>query len=675
MIPLAQPIATLSVRIARATLRSCVFALACGVAAVAMAQDVDTGERDAVIARGAQALDAEWARMRGGTLQLPAPGLAPDGLRVRVYLPPGYDASFPGGYPVVYVNDGQDAEAVGLQPARDAMVLGASMSSGEDDPPSSDVDLAPVDIVPVILVAIDAPPDRMAAYGFSDRSRALPASTRHGQVGAQAHAYARWLVDTLVPTIDARFHTRRQADGRAILGWSLGGAQAFNMGWIYPEVFGRVGAFSPSLWLRDGRPDETDVVAMQRARIAQTMVAQGEYHAGSRFFFAVGDAEETDDRDGDGVIDVLDDTRDLIDGWRVAGEDAPRAKGLRQLGHSVNLTHAAKPARADVALHVLAGGRHAQASWKRMFPTFLAWAYGVRSPPLSATGTVVGWHALPSRHVALRDVDVWLPPSYERDPDRRYPVLYMHDGQNLFDPALAYTGADWDVDGAMTRLIERGEVREAIVVGVWNTPARFAEYMPRAPVVGGTVDSGIEARPIGRVEDLRSDEYLRYLVEELKPMIDAMYRTLPGRDDTMVMGSSMGGLISLYAVARYPQVFGGAGAVSTHWPACDGCTIDWFAAHLPRPGGHRLYFDHGTATLDARYAPYQARMDAALRAAGWREGGDWITRRFEGAEHNEAAWRARVEIPLRFLLAPSTTDTNASTRTNTDADAPSASPR
>lgn len=114
----------------------------------------------------------------------------------------------------------------------------------------------------------------------------------------------------------------------------------------------------------------------------------------------------------------------------------------------------------------------------------------------------------------------------------------------------------------------------------------------------------------------------------------------------------MGGLISLYAVVQYPEVFGGVGAVSTHFPACGGCVIDWFGAHLPDPDTHRLYFDHGTATLDAKYPRYQARMDALLRVGGYREEENWITRRFEGAEHNEAAWRARLEIPLRFLLAP-----------------------
>ncbi|GAB6197395.1 hypothetical protein PAGU2595_027250 [Lysobacter xanthus] len=118
------------------------------------------------------------------------------------------------------------------------------------------------------------------------------------------------------------------------------------------------------------------------------------------------------------------------------------------------------------------------------------------------------------------------------------------------------------------------------------------------------------------------------------------------------MGSSMGGLASLYAVAQRPDVFGGAGAVSTHWPAGDGIAIDWFATHLPKAGLHRLWFDHGTRTLDAAYAPFQQRMDAAMPALGYRRGRDWTSRVFEGAEHNEAAWKARVDRALVFLLGP-----------------------
>jgi predicted alpha/beta superfamily hydrolase len=264
------------------------------------------------------------------------------------------------------------------------------------------------------------------------------------------------------------------------------------------------------------------------------------------------------------------------------------------------------------------------------------------------TGTVVRYASMPSAHVAARNVDVWLPPGYGQEPQKRYPVLYMHDGQNLFDPATSYGGVDWAVDEAMSRLIEQGEVREAIVVGVWNTPKRLQEYMPQRAVAG--LKKIRMPGPDARASDVISDRYLAFLVTELKPFIDANYRTLPDRANTTVMGSSMGGLISQYAMSKYPEVFGGAGCVSTHWPAGDGIALDDFAAHLPDPATHRYWFDFGTATLDASYEPYQRRADEILRGAGYVEGQNWITRKFEGAEHSEKAWRLRVDQPLSFLI-------------------------
>ncbi len=254
--------------------------------------------------------------------------------------------------------------------------------------------------------------------------------------------------------------------------------------------------------------------------------------------------------------------------------------------------------------------------------------------------------------LAPRRVDVWLPPGYDAHPRQRYPVLYVHDGQNLFDPATAYGGVDWGIDEAMTRLIARGAVRPAIVVGIWNTPLRLAEYMPQQAVDTPSVSTGVDGfAPLPRAT-LRGDAYLDYLVRTLKPAIDTRFRTRRGRADTFAMGSSMGGLAALYAVARQPDVFGGAAALSTHWPAADGAAVAWFARHLPAPGAHRLYFDHGTQTLDAAYAPYQARMDAAMRSASYRRDIDWITHVEPGAAHDERAWRARVDAPLRFLLRP-----------------------
>ncbi len=266
------------------------------------------------------------------------------------------------------------------------------------------------------------------------------------------------------------------------------------------------------------------------------------------------------------------------------------------------------------------------------------------------TGTLVDHPLFASDFVQPRNIQVWLPPGYASGA-ARYPVLYMHDGQNLFDPALSYTGVDWGVDETMTRLIAEGAVREAIVVGVWNTPKRFEEYMPRKAVGEGSRDSGVEGMAPIAGGDLLSDAYLGFLVDELKPFVDRRYRTLAGPQDTMIMGSSMGGLISLYALAEYPQVFSAAAGVSTHWPAGDGAVIDYLSTSLPGPGLHRVYFDYGTRGVDARYAPFQSRMDEVMRASGYRPGRQWTTHRFEGAEHSESAWRRRLHVPLLFLLS------------------------
>lgn len=264
----------------------------------------------------------------------------------------------------------------------------------------------------------------------------------------------------------------------------------------------------------------------------------------------------------------------------------------------------------------------------------------VPGPPLGIEGTVRFHGGFPSRFVAARNVEVWLPPGYARDTTARYPVLYMQDGQNAFDPATSYIGVDWGLDETMTRLIAQRRVRPAIIVAIWNTPKRSQEYMPQKALRPGIFGPG------GAI----SDDYLRFMVTELKPFIDRTYRTRPGPGDTFVMGSSMGGLIAAYAVMEYPDVFGGAACISTHWPAEKSAFVAYFIKAVPAPASHRFYFDHGTETLDAQYAPYQAKVDSAMRAAGYVEGGNWLSRVFPGAEHSERAWRARVDQPLVFLL-------------------------
>lgn len=287
-----------------------------------------------------------------------------------------------------------------------------------------------------------------------------------------------------------------------------------------------------------------------------------------------------------------------------------------------------------------------------LFSTFLSFAQQSprpSPPPEGVTGNLKRHERLSSKFVDPRNVDVWLPPSYEQKKSQRFPVVYMHDGQNLFEPKLSFTGVDWGVDETMTRLIGDGKIREAIVVGVWNTPKRFSEYMPQKPVAHSTVQL-IKDIPSSRVSQIVSDNYLKFLVTELKPFIDSTYRTLGDRRNTFIMGSSAGALISVYAIAEYPNVFGGAGGISTHWPVGDGIVIHYLKDHLPDPRSHRLYFDFGTETLDAGYEPYQRKMDEVLRKAGYKNGKNWITRKFAGDEHSERAWRKRVDVPLTFFL-------------------------
>jgi predicted alpha/beta superfamily hydrolase len=262
-----------------------------------------------------------------------------------------------------------------------------------------------------------------------------------------------------------------------------------------------------------------------------------------------------------------------------------------------------------------------------------------------------------SQFVGPRHVDVWLPKDY-KDSGKTYRVLYFHDGQNLFNPEwVYYTQTDWGIDETLQRLIDTGEVDDTIVIGIWSTPDRMAEYMPWG-LYQATSDEYRTAINKYRSSEPTSREYLRFVVEELKPFVDSNYRTKPGRDDTMMMGSSMGALISLYGVIEYPDVFAGAACVSTHWPssmmvnnpAGNEPVLDYLRSAIPAPGKHRIYFDFGTEELDSEYEPHQKAVDDVMLELGYEQSSTWQTHKIEGAGHNEGAWNERAHIPLKFLL-------------------------
>lgn len=279
----------------------------------------------------------------------------------------------------------------------------------------------------------------------------------------------------------------------------------------------------------------------------------------------------------------------------------------------------------------------------------------------TGNGTLIPIESFPSIYVEPRTILVWLPSDY--DSTRKYAVLYMHDGQMLFDSTITWSQKEWKVDETMTRLLKH-EIRDAIVVGIPNSGVnRWAEYVPQVILdsLPETTRKNVESRWLNN--NPLSDQYLKFITTELKPYIDQNYSTLSDVSNTFIMGSSMGGIISLYAICEYPEIFGGAACMSTHWPlnipGGDDSGIDfdvpsvfrhYLATHLPPPSNHKIYFDYGSETLDAVYKPYQSLVDTLMIQKGYTTE-NWITKEFPGEEHSEVSWAKRLHVPLTFLLA------------------------
>ena len=249
----------------------------------------------------------------------------------------------------------------------------------------------------------------------------------------------------------------------------------------------------------------------------------------------------------------------------------------------------------------------------------------------TVVGTVRVMDGVPSPELGnKRDVYVYLPPSYAAEPERRYPVVYMHDGQNLFDQATSF-GDEWEVDTTMEAASADG--LEAIVVGIANTDARLHEYSPFRE----------EKHDAGG----RGDAYLEFVVRTLKPRIDADFRTLPERGSTGIAGSSMGGLISMYGFFRHPETFGFAGVMSPAFWFGNREIYGYVEAAPFVPG--RIYLDVGTQEGKEELADVR-RMSTLLQEKGYRRGESLMTFVEMGAGHNERAWARRLRRELHFLL-------------------------
>jgi predicted alpha/beta superfamily hydrolase len=242
----------------------------------------------------------------------------------------------------------------------------------------------------------------------------------------------------------------------------------------------------------------------------------------------------------------------------------------------------------------------------------------------------------PSRFLRnKRDLIVYLPPGYDQLPQRHFPVLYLHDGQNLFDGSTSFIpGMDWHVGQTADQCIQDGRVEPLIIVGIYNAgKQRLGEYTPtRAPKLGGG----------------RANRYAKFLLEEVKPFVSSQYRSKQDTENTGIGGSSLGGLVSLYLGLRQPEIFGKIAALSPSvwW---NERVILRFASTAPVQPLPRIWLDIGTRE-GPRIVDDVERFRDVLIGKGWQQERNLHYQRVEGAEHNEAAWAARVGPFLQFLF-------------------------
>jgi enterochelin esterase-like enzyme len=357
------------------------------------------------------------------------------------------------------------------------------------------------------------------------------------------------------------------------------------------------------------------------ARLTVVVEAQTEIPAGNTLFVA-GNLEPTGSWRPDGVALSTDDSttwRTEITLPRGSELEFKITRGTWQ-SEAVNRdgstpgNHAARIER-DTTLYVSVFG------WKDIS--------GISSGQI--TGEVEYLTGLEGEGIPSRDAVVLLPDGYAADVERRYPVLYVHDGQNVFDPVTSYTGVDWQIDEHVDSLSRAGRMEEIIVVGIYNTPARRQEY---------------DDTEAGRA-------YLDFIVRTLKPRIDSTYRTRPEAEYTAVMGSSMGGTISFLALWYHPDVFSKAACLSPYFPPDLPEKVaerEWDTASLS------LYLDNGDDELDTQLQESVEEMLPMLRRAGFAEGRNLMWHRAYAAEHSEQAWATRVWRPLLFFFGNTAED-------------------
>jgi enterochelin esterase-like enzyme len=287
---------------------------------------------------------------------------------------------------------------------------------------------------------------------------------------------------------------------------------------------------------------------------------------------------------------------------------------------------------------------------------------GLSTAPIKVSaGKLYEYVNFPTRLITPRNVYIWVPEGYTEQ--KKYDVVYMHDGQMLFDSTATWNHQEWRVDETASELMQSARIRDCIIVGIWNIPEkRFYDYFPQQVLNFMPTDEYKAFDAELHAAQFDADNYLRFIVEDLKPYVDTHFSTLTDRTHTFLMGSSMGALISLYGLCTHPDVFGGAACLSLHSVMITSKVLNdrntaiaapafcrYLRKNLPPANSAKIYIDYGSKTLDARYGPYQEKIDEVLYQNGWRKP-FWTTNFYPGMAHTEKDWAQRLFVPFMFLL-------------------------
>ena len=444
--------------------------------------------------------------------------------------------------------------------------------------------------------------------------------------GARGDNYLSFLVNEVKPYVDLNFSTYKDKDHTFMVGSSMGGIITLYAISEYPEVFCGVACLSTA-WLSSIEPNfEIPLATFDYLKNKLPSPF------GHKIYMDYGTGES------DKPYELTQSFVDLI----------AKGKGFDASNYQSK---------------VYDKDEHNEIAWSKRLHFPIEFLLAKVQPQKCSSGRIELYEDFPSKLITSRIFEVWLPEGFS--PKKKYAVLYMHDGQMLYDASSSWNKQSWDADDVAAKLMQEGKVQDFIIVGIWNGgKTRHADYFPQKPfesMSAGQRDFvSKQLQPAGQPTEIFqpvSDNYLKFLVTELKPFIDKKYPVYSDRKHTFVAGSSMGGLISMYAICEYPNVFGGAACLSTHWPGIFSMDnnpvpdsfVNYLKKNLPEPKNHKIYFDYGDQTLDAMYPPLQKNVDEVMKAKGF-SGKNWETQFFPGKDHSEKSWNERLHIPMEFLL-------------------------